>query len=119
MASVFLPLPSPATGSCAGAGAPVLGRTGGLRLPPGRVRRVAFYGPLAITYDCQDSALDGETDRDVLEVAFVPETEGGDTRRMRPADRLLVLALDALRQALHISYDELIDNAPHRLPADG
>lgn len=87
-------------------------------MPPGRVRRVAFYGPLAITYDCQDSALDGETDRDVLEVAFVPEAGGGEGRRMRAADRLLGVALEVLCETLHLSYDELIDNAPRRVPAE-
>ncbi len=109
----FLPLPSPAFlgGARASSG---LRFSSGPRVPPGRVRRVAYYGPLAITYDCQDSAVDGEVDRDVLDIAFVPDDWAEGRPRVKDADLLLNQALAALQDALHLDADELIENAPRR-----
>lgn len=79
-----------------------------------RVRRVAYYGPLAITYDCAESVVDGEVDRDVLDIAFVPNDWLEKRGRVRDPDALLSEALRAIQQALNISVDELIENAPSR-----
>ncbi len=100
----YFPIPSPRVGA------------GGWRQPQvrERVRRVAYYGPLAITYDCADSVVDGEVDRDVLEIAFVPNDWQGCQGRVRDPDVLMNEALVAIQQALNISVDELIDQAPTR-----
>jgi hypothetical protein len=92
------------------------------RLEPrmrGRVRRVAYYGPLAITYDCEDNPTDGESERDLLEVAFVPNDWTDGWPKVKNADQLLEQALAAIQAALHISADELIENAPRREDAEG
>ncbi|TDU64078.1 hypothetical protein EI77_04262 [Prosthecobacter fusiformis] len=100
----YLPIPSPLLGGSR------------CREPrvPGRVRRVAYYGPLAITYDCHDSPTDGETDRDVLDIAFVPNDRTAGRPGIHNPDLLLHQALEALQTALHITADELIENAPSR-----
>ncbi|GAA5150045.1 hypothetical protein GCM10023213_48500 [Prosthecobacter algae] len=98
------PLPTPFIG----------GPRGRERCAPGRVRRVAYYGPLAITYDCEDSPVDGECDRDVLGIAFVPNDWTEGRPRIQNADLLLNQALGALQAALGITADELIENAPQR-----
>lgn len=81
---------------------------------PGRVRRIAYYGPVALTYDCTDTAQDGEEDRDLLQVAFVPDDWTDGWPKVKNADRLLHQALQAFQSALHISMDELLDSAPRR-----
>ena len=100
----YLPLPSPLLGGSR------------CREPrvPGRVRRVAYYGPLAITYDCEDSPTDGESERDVLDIAFVPNDWANGHAGVKNPDQLLHQALSAIQAALHISADELIENAPQR-----
>lgn len=104
MPATYLPLPSPLLGGL---------RRREPRLQ-GRVRRVAYYGPLAITYDCEDSGVDGETGRDVLGIAFVPNDWAEGCPGIKNADLLLNQALSAIQAALSISADELIENAPHR-----
>ena len=108
MNTLYHPLPSPALG----------GRR--VREPrvPGRVRRVAYYGPLAITYDCHDSPVDGEVDRDVLDIAFVPNAWAGGEPHVEEPDKLVNETLEALQEALSITLDELIENAPRREEAD-
>lgn len=100
----YFPIPSPRLG---------VGR-GREPCVPLRVRRVAYYGPLAITYDCAETVADGEVDRDVLEIAFIPNAWQGELGRVRDPDVLLNQALVAIQQALNISVDELIENAPSR-----
>lgn len=100
----YFPIPSPRLG--AGRGRELGG--------PLRVRRVAYYGPLAITYDCAETAADGEVDRDVLEIAFIPNAWEAGRGRVGDADGLMNEALRAIQQALNISVDELIENAPCR-----
>lgn len=82
--------------------------------PPGRSRRIAYYGPVALTYDCTESAREGEEDRDLLDIAFVPNDWTDGWPKVKNPDRLLHQALEALQAALHITTDELLDAAPRR-----
>lgn len=92
---------------------------------PRRVCRRVRYGPLVILYDCQDSAVNGECNRDVLKVSLdlpLPERVAAGRLKVglrnrrreqqRRADALAGEALEALQKALRISLDELIENAP-------
>ncbi|MBB5040617.1 hypothetical protein [Prosthecobacter dejongeii] len=98
--SLYLPLPSPRIGQ----------RQAAEPRQPRTQHRQACYGPLIIEYTCTDTRADGETDREVRHIYLHPTT---------PADRTspeacLHHALTTLMTAHHITYDELIENAPHR-----
>lgn len=80
---------------------------------PKRIRRVARYGPMEIVYDCELTAADGETNRDVIRVSFTPDDWSGPGRVKDP-DKALNAALDAIQAALGITFDELIESAPKR-----
>ena len=103
----YLPIPSPVLSTSSR-------RRNAAPAAPGRVRRVAYYGPLAITYDCEDDPTDGESGRDVLDIAFVPNDWTDGWPKVKNPDQLLHQALAALQAALRITADELIENAPQR-----
>lgn len=74
----------------------------------GRVRRIARYGIFAITYDCEVSAREGESNRDVIYASL--ESGVSSIDRAVPC-KMVFDSLNELRLNNNMTWDELITSA--------